>query len=380
MNHKERVLMALDHEEPDRVPVDLGGRQTTFMVETYEQFKSHLGINDLPTKMMSHKWQTVYVDEQILNRFSIDCRHVRPPVKAEPEFSETAEAKITFVDEWGVKRIIDAGYASIIDYPLQTATLQDLEAYEWPNPAEIFDYTSIRNQALQLHSEGEYAIVGNMGSPVNIFEQSWYLRGLTEFFMDLVDNKDFAHELMSKITEIRKQNAKYFLSEVGEYLDVFQLADDLAMQNGPYMSPQLYREMIKPYQVELFRFVKQLTPAKIYYHSCGSVTRLLDDLIDVGVDILNPVQISADGMETDQLKQRFGNKLSFWGAMDTTEILPNGTADNVRNEVRRIIHDLAPEGGFVLASVHNLQPDIPPENILAMFEAASQYGKYPISI
>jgi uroporphyrinogen decarboxylase len=380
MNHKERVLMALDHEEPDRVPVDLGGRQTTFMVETYEQFKSHLGINDLPTKMMSHKWQTVYVDEQILNRFSIDCRHVRPPVKAEPEFSETAEAKITFVDEWGVKRIIDAGYASIIDYPLQTATLQDLEAYEWPNPAEIFDYTSIRNQALQLHSEGEYAIVGNMGSPGNIFEQSWYLRGLTEFFMDLVDNKDFAHELMSKITEIRKQNAKYFLSEVGEYLDVFQLADDLAMQNGPYMSPQLYREMIKPYQVELFRFVKQLTPAKIYYHSCGSVTRLLDDLIDVGVDILNPVQISADGMETDQLKQRFGNKLSFWGAMDTTEILPNGTADNVRNEVRRIIHDLAPEGGFVLASVHNLQPDIPPENILAMFEAASQYGKYPISI
>lgn len=380
MNHKERVLMALDHEEPDRVPVDLGGRQTTFMVETYEQFKSHLGINDLPTKMMSHKWQTVYVDEQILDRFSIDCRHVRPPVKAEPEFSETAEAKITFVDEWGVKRIIDAGYASIIDYPLQTATLQDLEAYEWPNPAEIFDYTSIRNQALQLHSEGEYAIVGNMGSPGNIFEQSWYLRGLTEFFMDLVDNKDFAHELMSKITEIRKQNAKYFLSEVGEYLDVFQLADDLAMQNGPYMSPQLYREMIKPYQVELFRFVKQLTPAKIYYHSCGSVTRLLDDLIDVGVDILNPVQISADGMETDQLKQRFGNKLSFWGAMDTTEILPNGTADNVRNEVRRIIHDLAPEGGFVLASVHNLQPDIPPENILAMFEAASQYGKYPISI
>jgi len=372
--------MALNHEEPDRVPADLGGRQTTFMVETYEQFKAHLGINDLPTKIMSHKWQTAYVDEQILKRFSIDCRHIRPPMKAEPELSETAEAKIIFVDEWGVKRIIDAGYASIIEYPLQTATLEDLEAYEWPNPAEIFDFSIIRSQALQLHSEGEYAIVGCMGSPGNIFEQSWYLRGLTEFFMDLVDNKDFAHALMSKITEIRKQNAKYFLSEVGEYLDVFQLADDLAMQNGPYMSPELYREMIKPYQIELFRFVKELTPAKIYYHSCGSVTRLLDDLIDVGVDILNPVQVSADGMETDRLKQRFGNKLSFWGAMDTTEILPNGTADDVRNEVGKIIRDLAPGGGFVLASVHNLQPDIPPENIIAMFEAASQYGKYPIPL
>ena len=378
MNHKERILTALNHEEPDRVPVDLGGRQTTFMVETYNQIKAHLGLNDLPTHIMSHKWQTAYVDEQILNHFSIDCRHIRPPMKAEPELSETAEGKIAFVDEWGIKRIIDAGYASIIDYPLQTATLEDLETYEWPNPAEIFDYSSIRSQALDLHNEGEYAIVGNMGSPGNIFEQSWYLRGMTEFFLDLVDNKDFAHALLSKITEIRKQNAKYFLKEVGEYLAVFQLADDLAMQNGPYMSPDLYREMIKPYQVELFRYVKELTPAKIYYHSCGSVTRLLDDLIDVGVEILNPVQVSADGMQTDQLKQRFGNKLSFWGAMDTTEILPKGTVDDVRKEVRKIIRDLAPGGGFVLASVHNLQPDIPPENIIAMFEAAAQYGNYPI--
>ena len=378
MNHKERILTALNHEEPDRVPVDLGGRQTTFMVETYNQIKAHLGLNDLPTQVMSHKWQTAYVDEQILNHFSIDCRHIRPPMRAEPELSETAEGKIAFVDEWGIKRIIDAGYASIIDYPLQTATLEDLETYEWPNPAEIFDYSSMRSQALDLYNEGEYAIVGNMGSPGNIFEQSWYLRGMTEFFLDLVDNKDFAHALLSKITEIRKQNAKNFLKEVGEYLNVFQLADDLAMQNGPYMSPDLYREMIKPYQVELFRYVKELTPAKIYYHSCGSVTRLLDDLIDLGVEILNPVQVSADGMQTDQLKQRFGNKLSFWGAMDTTEILPKGTIDDVRKEVRKIIRDLAPGGGFVLASVHNLQPDIPPENIIAMFEAAMQYGNYPI--
>jgi uroporphyrinogen decarboxylase len=378
MNHKERVLTALNHEEPDQVPIDLGGRQTTFMVEAYEQFKSHLGIYDLPTQMMSHKWQTTYVDEQVLNRFSIDCRHVRPAMRSEPELTETDDTKITFVDEWGVKRIVDAGYASIIEYPLQTATLEDLEAYEWPNPAEIFDYSSIRSQALQLHSEGQYGIVGNMGSPGNIFEQSWYLRGMPEFFMDLVDNKEFAHALMSKITETRKQNAKQFLGEVGEYLDVFQLADDLAMQNGPYMSPDLYREMIKPYQIELFQFVKSLTSAKLYYHSCGSITRLLDDLMEVGVDILNPVQVTADGMETDQLKQRFGKSLSFWGAIDTTDLLPNGTADDVRKGVRKIIHDLAPGGGFVLASVHNLQPDIPPENILAMFEEASQFGKYPI--
>ncbi|MBW2409651.1 MAG: hypothetical protein JRF72_07615 [Deltaproteobacteria bacterium] len=378
MNHKERVLTALNHEEPDRVPVDLGGRQTTFMVKTYDKFKAHIGLNDRPTNIMSHKWQTAYVDEQVLNRFSIDCRHIRPPVKTEPELTGTEDDKITFIDEWGVGRIVDAGYASIIEYPLQTATLEDLDAYDWPDPLEMFDYSGIRSQALQLYNDGEYAIVGSMGSPGNIFEQSWYLRGMTEFFMDLVDNKEFAHALMSKITEIRKQNAEYFLREVGEYLDVFQLADDLAMQNGPYMSPDLYREMIKPYQIDLFKFVKSLTSAKIYYHSCGSITRLLDDLIEVGINILNPVQVTAEGMETDRLKQRFGKSLSFWGAIDTTEILPNGTTDDVRKEVRRVIHDLAPGGGFVLSSVHNLQPDIPPENILAMFEAASRYGQYPI--
>jgi uroporphyrinogen decarboxylase len=379
MNHRERVLTALHHEEPDRVPLDLGGRQTTFMIETYNKFKAHLGLDHIPTEIMSHKWQTACVDEQILDRYSVDCRHVRPSMKDDIKFEEAGDGKTAFVDEWGVRRIIDSGYASIIKYPLQTAATEDLAGYEWPHPAELFDFSGLRSQARRLAEEGKFAIVGNMGSPGNIFEQSWYLRGLTEFFMDLVDNKDFAHALLSKITEIRKQNAEYFLREVGEYLDVFQLADDLAMQNGPYMSPELYREMIKPYQVELFGFVKALTPAKIYYHSCGSVTRLLDDLVEVGVDILNPVQISADGMEPDRLKQRFGNRLSFWGSIDTTEILPNGSVDDVYNEVSRIIHHLAPGGGFVLAAVHNLQPDIPPENIHAMFEAALQYGTYPIS-
>jgi len=317
MNHKERVLMALNHEEPDRVPVDLGGRQTTFMLETYDLFKRFLELDDLPTKTMSHKWQTAYVDEQILERFSVDCRHVRPPMKAEPGFSETAESKTTFVDEWGVERIVDAGYASITEYPLQTASIQDLETYPWPDPAEIFDYSDVRNQARKLLEEGEYAIVGCMGSPGNIFEQSWYLRSMTEFFIDLMGNKDFAHALMSKITEVRKRNAEYFLREAGEYLDVFQLADDLAMQSGLYMSPKLYREMIKPYQLELFEYVREMTPAKIYYHSCGSVVGLLDDLIDLGVDILNPVQIAATGMETGELQKRYGKHLSFWGAIDT---------------------------------------------------------------
>lgn len=380
MNSKERVLTALNHEEPDRVPMDCGGRQTTFMKDTYEKLKNHLGLQHLPTKMMSHKWQTVYVDEQILERFSIDCRHVRPSMKTEPELSGSAEGEKIFIDEWGIKRKVEAGYASIIEYPLQTATLEDLEKYPWPDPAEVLDYSNIKRQAQQLYNEGDYALVGCMGSPGNLFEQSWYLRGLTEFFMDLVDTKDFAHALLSKILEIRKQNAKQFLSEVGEYIDVIQLADDLAMQTGPYMSQEMYREMIKPYQAELVQFVKELTPAKIYYHSCGAVTALIDDLVDIGIDILNPVQVTATGMETDKLKHRYGKKLSFWGAIDTSEVLPNGTVADVKNEVAKRIRDLGPGGGYVLGSVHNMQTDVPPENVVAMFEAAAQHGWYPNTV
>lgn len=379
MKSRERVLTALNHEEPDRVPVDCGGRQTTFMVELYENFKAHLGLEDLPTKMMSHKWQTTYVDEQILERFGIDFRHVRPPMIAEPELFESSEGEKLFVDEWGVKRKVEAGYASIIGYPLQKATLEDLENYPWPNPAEILDYSSIKRQAQQLYDQGEYAIVGCMGSPGNVFEQAWYLRGLTEFFMDLMDNKDFAHRLLSTILEIRKQNARLFLNEVGEYLDVIQLADDMAMQSGPYMSRQMYQEMIKPYQAELVQFVKKLTPARIYFHSCGAVAALLEDLIDIGVEILNPVQVTATGMETDKLKQRYGKQLSFWGAIDTTKVLPNGTVADVKKEVAKRIRDIGPGGGYVLGSVHNMQNDIPPQNISAMFEAAAQFGKYPLN-
>jgi uroporphyrinogen decarboxylase len=386
MNSRERVLTTLDHREPDRLPVDLGGRQTTFMVGTYEKFKTYLGLDHLPIRLMSKIWQTVFVDENVLERLEIDCRHIRPLNKLEmgsEEVRDTADiddpdGEEIFEDQWGIVRRIEGGYASIIGHPLQKATLEDLENYAWPDPALDYDYGGIREQAQRLREANQYAIVGCMGSAGNLFEQSWYLRGMPEFLLDMVSNKDFAHALLSRILEIRKKNAEVFLSEVGEYLDVFQLADDLAMQSGPLMSPQMYREMIKPYQVELFQHAKKFTRAKIYFHSCGSVSQLLDDLIEVGVDILNPVQVSARGMEADQLKKRYGRALSFWGAVDTSEVLPNGTVKDVRSAVIKLIRDLGPSGGYVLASVHNMQPDIPPENIEAMYKAARKFGKYPI--
>ena len=380
-SHKERVLMALNHEEPDRVPVDLGGRQTTLALEAYKNLKAHLGMPELPVEIMSMAFQSATVDERILRHFSIDCRHIRPVSKVAENTAKkglTPEGDDLYIDQWGVIRKIVDDYANIVEYPLKDATIEDLDNYPWPDPAEDFDFSGVKEQAIKIHQENKYALVGFMGSIGNLFEQSWYMRELTKFLMDLVANKDFAHALLGKVLEIRKRNVELFLREVGEYLDVFQLADDIAMQNAPFMSPQLYREMIKPYQMELFQYVKKFTNAKIYYHSCGSIGMLLDDLIEAGVDILNPVQVSATNMETDKLKQRYGKRLSFWGAIDTFHVLPKGSPQDVAREVKKRIKDLAPGGGYVVGPVHNIQSDVPPENIIAMYETALKYGNYPL--
>ncbi|MDY0220316.1 MAG: uroporphyrinogen decarboxylase family protein [Desulfobacterium sp.] len=373
MNSRERVLMALNHEQPDRVPMDLGGRQTTLMIPAYERLKEYLGFSDIPTKIMSHIWQTAYIDEAILKHFSIDCRHIRPKNKAfAPE--RPFEPEEIFTDPWGVKRRISGGYANQCGHPLQKATtIEEIENYPWPDPEEEFDYTGLREHAQKLYNEGEYALVGCIGSPCSTYEQAYYMRGLSELLMDLVMHKDMAHAIMKKVLAHRKRSVELYLNEVGEFIDVIQLADDLGTQTNSIMSPATYREMVKPYQAELISHIKTMTKARIYHHSCGSVVKLLDDMIDIGIEILNPVQATAVGMETDQLKKRFGKKLTFWGAIDTFQVLPNGSVSDVKKEVEKRITDLGPGGGYVLGSVHNMQFDVPPENVEAMFKTALEF-------
>jgi uroporphyrinogen decarboxylase len=317
---------------------------------------------------------TAYVDEKILQHFSIDTRHVRPGNKALQDPRKPYEEDAVFFDNWGVGRKISGGYANINHHPLQKAkSLSDIENYDWPDPDEEFDYTGLQERTKKLYDQGEFAIVGCMGSPGNTFEQAWYLRGLSEFFLDMVMQKDISHAIMRKVVEHRKRNAELFLEEVGKYLDVVQVADDLGGQENSLMSPATYREMIKPYQAELIAHIKKFTKARIYHHSCGSIQNLLDDMIEIGIEILNPVQATAAGMETDQLKKRFGDELTFWGAIDTVHVLPYGSVYDVRKEVKTRIRDLSRNGGYVLGSVHNMQIDVPPENVEAMFQTALEF-------
>ncbi len=375
--HKERLLMALNHEQPDRSPMDLGGRQTTLSILAYENLKNYLSLSHLPTKVMAHSWQTCFIDEAVLEMFDIDTRHVRPASKVNDVIGETlatGESDNIFVDEWGVKRKIAGDYANLIDHPLRTANLDDLEDFPWPDSADNYDFQGLRESTRKLYEQGEYALVGSLGSPGNIFEQAWYLRGLSEFMKDLIKNKDFAHAVMRRILDIRKRNVELYLNEVGEFIDVVQLADDMASQDNLLISPKHYREIVKPYQLELCQHVKSLTNAKIYFHSCGSISPLLDELIEIGVEILNPVQVSAANMDTQDLKKRYGKKLSFWGAIDTFEVLPNGSASDVQAEVHKRICDLGKSGGYVMGPVHNICSDVPPENVVAMYEAGLKYG------
>jgi uroporphyrinogen decarboxylase len=239
-------------------------------------------------------------------------------------------------------------------------------------------FAGLKAKAKAIQDAG-YAVVALSG--VSAFEYSYMLRGVENWLTDLAANPDFALALLRKITDLQRAAAIQMMEEAGEYIDVVITGDDLGSQKAPLISPKMYRRMIKPFHAELLSAIKTRTDAKIFYHSDGNIYSLLGDLIEIGVDLLNPVQVSAGDMgDTARLKKEFGNRLSFCGAIDTQDVLPYGTPDDVRREVRRRIKDLGLGGGYILAAVHCIQPDVPPENVVAMLEEAQMAGRYPLAL
>ncbi|BER92966.1 uroporphyrinogen decarboxylase family protein [Thermatribacter velox] len=375
MTPRERALRALEHKVPDRIPLDLGSTNCTTMTRVaYENLKSYLGIEG-ETRLMMENFQIVFIDEAVLEYFQIDTRGVHP----QPVFQKTIIDERTYKNEFGiVYRMPENGlYYDMVEHPLAGKSLEELEDYPWPDPAKSMNLEGLREKTQKMYEEGKYLLVGDM-IDTGIFEPCWYLRGFENFLVDLLINKDFALKLMEGMYNYQLNRYSLFLKEVGEFLDVIFVGDDLATAENVIMSPETYRELIKPFHKEYFRQLKKLAPrAKLLYHSCGSILQFIPDLIEIGVDILNPVQVSAQGMEPAILKERFGRELSFWGAIDTTFVLPRGTREEVRQEVRTRIDQLGPEG-YVLTSVHDIQPDVPPENVIAMFEEARAYGCFSV--
>jgi uroporphyrinogen decarboxylase len=378
MTPRERVLSALNHEEPDRVPLFLGASGSTSMLTPiYEKIKARFGV-DSPTRFLSRAAQQVMVDERVRDRLGADGQ----PILAGPPIAPLAKdiSPDCFTDAFGAtwRRTPGNTYFEIQSAPLRDATIDDLDRYAWPDLAHPSRFVGLRAQAQALQAAGQ-AVIFYAGA--GIFSPAFDIRGGEHLLYDLAGNEDFAIALFTKMEELSSAFLRAALKETGEFVDVVVTGDDLATQAGPMMSPAMYRRLVKPHHANMFAAIRENTKAKIYLHSCGNVYRLIPDLIEVGVELLNPVQVSAGEMgDTARLKREFGNRLSFCGGIDTQRVLPFGTPDDVRAEVRRRIRDLAPGGGYVAAAVHCIQPDVPLENVLAMCDEVALAGKYPLQV
>jgi uroporphyrinogen decarboxylase len=382
MNPRERVMLALNHKEPDRIPIDLGGSIcSSIHRDAYIELKKHLGMGLEEIQMADYVQQLPYLDEALLERFGVDFRMVQLPAATAPALNIFEEGDYyAFVDRWGSKLYMpkDGGlYFDWVDFPIKEATMEALDNYTWPRPDPPEYNARLCEQAEYLYENTDYALVGSAVIGGGIFEQPARTMGLEDFFIALVTEPKFADRMMAQITEIYIESCNNYLEQVGEYLHVFTYWDDVSGQDGWLISPDIYRRMVKPKQRRLLEAIRSKTDAKVYYHGCGAVYDLIPDLIELGFDILNPVQVSARGMDTGRLKEEYGKDIVFWGGgVDTQRVLPFAKPDEVADEVKRCIDDLAPGGGFVFAAVHNIQTHVPPENIVTMFETALEYGKY----
>lgn len=380
MGSRERVRLALSHQKPDRVPFDLGGTGlTTLHLIAYRKLRQALGLPPVEARVLAMAEQLACVDEDVAGRLLTDFRLILPGLPSGFQYDFRDEgAYEAYTDEWGIgwRKPKDGGlYYDMYIHPLADKAWDEFSSFPFPDPVDEQRFAPLRAQAEAIAAQGKAAVLA--GPCAGIVEVYAWLRGYEGFYTDLALNPSAVAGMLDRLVEWKCAYWERALREVGDLVDVVIEADDLAGQQGPLLSPQTYRQWIKPRHQRLFSFIKAQAPVRVFFHSCGAVRRLIPDFIEAGIDILNPVQISAAGMVLKELKQEFGQSLVFWGGgVDTQGVLVNGTPEQVRDEVRRNIEALAPGGGFVFAAVHDIQADAPPENVIAMWEAWQEFGVY----
>jgi uroporphyrinogen decarboxylase len=362
------------------VPIDFGGLVTSLHHEAHRNLLKHLEMPADEAPIMDTFQQIVDPAPALKEMFHADVVGFFPHSGSDWEF-ELDPVADTFVDEWGVlyQRPPGGYWYDLAGHPLKEGTIEELEAFHFPNPRDPSRVEGLADVAMDLLENTDKAIM--IHAPIGgVFEQSYWLRGLEPLFRDMAYNKKYVEALAQRVLEWLLEFWDLVLDEVGPHVHIVELSDDLGGQLGPLFSPDLYRNIYKPRHRRLTDLIHGKTKAKIFLHTCGSIYWALPDVIDSGMDIINPVQVSARDMDTDRLKREFGQDVVFWGGgADASQVLPFGTPEDVEEEVKRRIHDLAPGGGFVFASIHNIQAEVPPENIVALFEAAYEYGQYPIT-
>ncbi len=359
MDSRGRFAATMRHQRPDRPPIDIGATTLTSMSAGCQKaLRAHLGMTGEPR--LTHG-QT---DEAILDWAGTDFRGVGGIVSL-PGPHERKIADNEHVDCWGIRRKKVGTYSDIVDPPLRNASREDLKSYPWPEP-RIDDavLAGWQRRARQLHDEGRYVVIAE--HPVfGILELGCWMCGYDEFLLRLAGDPDFARAFFDKIFAMQMALIEPYYKALGPYIELTTSGDDFGMQTGPLISPEMFGELVAPYFAERIARTKALAGCYYWHHTCGSVAGLLDQIIDCGVDILNPVQTSAADMDPASLKARFGHRIVFWGGVDVQQFLPKATRDEVRRGVRELIAVLGRDGGYVIAPAHNMQDDVPPENIAA---------------
>jgi uroporphyrinogen decarboxylase len=372
MNSRERVLRVFNHQEADKVPVDFGGTVVTCLdYYAHKNLKKYLKIADDNDPIIDYTMGTVEPCEQLKVMFESDFRRI----SLNSDVPDIVNGMYENGFGMKLKKAEPHEYFDTVYNPLKDATIEDLDHMRMPDADDPKLYYSLRDKAKDLYENSRYAIVADFGVP-GFYETSQKLRGYENIACDLMIDRDFITALYDRLLKLQMKFFKNYLDQVGKYVQVIGYADDLGMQDRPQMSPKIYREVIKPYHKKIFKFIHEQADVKILLHSCGSIFPLIDELIDAGVDILNPVQTRAKDMDPENLKDTFGDRILFWGGIDEQYILPQGTKDEIYAEVERMIRIMGKNGGYILGPGHNIQKDTSPVNIISMYEAAKKFRSY----
>ena len=373
LSHRERVLLALDHQDTDRVPMDLCASTCNMVDPLYFKVRDALNIQgDIPPYRSGRT--SSYYDERILNAFDIDFRHIS--LKSPKSHIIQIDPDGYYRDEWGVKMRLYGGEVICAESPLADAEdVDDILAYDhWPDLTDRSRVEGLRERAQYLREKTDFAVSAKFVTSFGFLEHGGYLRGFQNWLCDLVSDPEISEAIMDKIMEVKIALYTMMLEEIGDYVDIVELSEDFGTQTSLFISRETFRKYMFPRSKKIIACIREHAPhAKIFFHTCGAVYPLIGDMIEMGVDILNPLQPLAAGMDSAKIKDNFGDKLCFHGAIDIQKAMP-GSIEDVRREVETRIDALYHSGGYILAPANHLQKDTPVENVIELFRYASEYS------
>lgn len=376
MSRRKNFADTMNHKKPKDIIIDFGGCPLSTMEgKSEEKLLDFLGYQRRKEEERLLFGKTKKLDERILKHFDVDTRSVGTIMTpSDSLFRKISDTE--YIDEWGIRRIFTGLYWEAVNAPLKDATIEDLEHYRFPNPNSISmdELNRYEQEAKKLYEETDYVICGE--HPVyGVFELGCWMCGFDDFLYKLAAEPDFVEAFFEKVLTYQKRVIELYYGKIGKYIHYTSSGDDFATQNGPFMSPSMFAEYVKPSYVERIHYTKKFTDAYYLHHSCGSIYMLLDEIIDSGIDILNPIQPKAKDMDALKLKRNYGEKIVFHGGIDTQEILPFSDIYAVQETVSEVIETMNKDGGYIFAAAHNIQEDVNPENLTVMLETARKAGR-----